>query len=57
MIKAGLIACRKRGEPGVYPVPNIRSSGPEKWPDHYEFRAELPDILQFVKDCCMKLKY
>ncbi len=41
MIKAGLIAWRKRGETGVYPAPEYPISPfkpPEKWPDHYEFK-------------------
>ena len=40
LIKAGLIAWRKREETGVYPVPEYTPpfKPPEKWPDHYEFK-------------------
>lgn len=40
LIKAGLIAWRKRGETGVYPVPEYPPplKPPDKWPDHYEFK-------------------
>ncbi len=40
LIKAGLIASRRRGETGVYPVPEYPPpfKPPEKWPEHYEFK-------------------
>ncbi len=40
LIKAGLIAWRKRGETGVHPIPEYPPpfKPPEKWPDHYEFK-------------------
>jgi len=40
LIKAGLIAWKKSGETGVYPVPEYPPpfKPPEKWPDHYEFK-------------------
>jgi hypothetical protein len=39
LIKAGLIAWRKREETGVHPIPEYPPpfKPPEKWPDHYEF--------------------
>jgi len=43
MIKAGLIAWRKREETGVYPAPEYPPTfkPPEKWPDIMNSRTEL----------------
>ncbi len=40
LIKVGLEAWRKRGETGIYPVPEypLPFKPPEKWPNHYEFK-------------------
>ncbi len=40
LIKVGLEAWRKRGETGIYPVPEYPPpfKPPEKWPNHYEFK-------------------
>jgi hypothetical protein len=42
LIRAGIIALKKREEPGVRPVPEYPPippfKPPEKWPNHYEFK-------------------